>query len=448
MADVVAPAGADEADLYSRLNETQAKPARRLTFNSLIAPIASLRLTVFLFVLAFILVFTGTLAQVHAGIWTVVNTYFRSLIVWMPFQIFFPESVQVGGGFYFPGGWLIGGALLTNLLAAHLVRFKLSWKRSGILLIHAGLVVMMLSEFITGKFAVEGTMTIVQGSTSNYLELHDQNELAIVGPDGHVTTVSDKVLRKPGLIHNDKLPFDIHVDSFLTNSLPPRAMEKGEKNQATTGDGAKLIAIETAPVRGTDPDAGPDVPAVYVTIKDKETGKELGTYLVSQWWSEFWQMFDEPKPQIVEDGGKHYELWLRPVRVYKPYTIQLKKFTHEIFKTTTIHKVFASDVRLVNPETHEERAVEISMNKPLSYNGETFYQQAWLPNDWGTRLQVVRNPGWIMPYLSCAMVSLGMLIHFGLHLSKFLSGRFNELRALNGAPATPATGRADQRRRS
>ena len=49
-------------------------------------------------------------------------------------QIFFGVSpdVYVGGSFPFPGGWLLGGLLLANLLAAHLVRFKLSWKRSGI----------------------------------------------------------------------------------------------------------------------------------------------------------------------------------------------------------------------------------------------------------------------------------------------------------------------------
>ena len=88
------------------------------------------------------------------------------------------------------------------------------------------------------------------------------------------------------------------------------------------------------------------------------------------------------------------------------------------------------------------------MNHPLSYNGETFYQQAFLPLDWGTRLQVVRNPGWIMPYLSCAMVSFGMLIHFGLHLSKFLRIRMNELRAANGRQAELATGLAGQRRRT
>ncbi len=430
MADVVTSASADGADLYSRLTETQPKQwgLWKLLYSSLLS-LASLRLTVFLFVLAFILVFAGTLAQVDAGIFTVVTTYFRTLIVWIPLQIFIPRSIHVGGGFYFPGGWLIGGALLTNLLAAHLVRFKLAWNRSGILLIHAGLIVMMLSEFITGKFAVEGVMTIVQGSASNYLELHDQNELSITGPDGKVVTIPAKQLRTPGPVRDDRLPFDIDVIQFLTNSDPPRPLKKGESNPANAGDGAKLVANEIAPVSGTDPDQGPDVPAVYLALHDKANGKLLGTYLVSEWWSEFWQIFGEPMPQAVTADGKRYELSLRPERVYKPYTIQLKRFTHKIFKLTDIPSVFASDVRLVNPETGEERNIEISMNKPLSYNGETFYQQGFLPDDMGTRLQVVRNPGWIMPYLSCGMVSLGMLIHFGLHLSKFLRTKLRANRA-------------------
>ncbi|HEV8062265.1 MAG TPA: cytochrome c biogenesis protein ResB, partial [Gemmataceae bacterium] len=420
------PDGLDEStdtDLYSALQAGVKKPGGWSLWKTLwqvLAFLASLRLTVFLFVLAFILVFAGTVAQVDAGIWTVVHTYFRTLYVWVPLQVFFFRDFHVPGGFFFPGGWLIGGALLTNLLAAHLVRFKLSWKRSGILLIHAGLVVMMLSEFITGMFAVEGTMTIVQGGASNYLERSDQNELAIIGPDGeHVATISDKLLRKLGTIRDERLPFDVDVERYMINSDQPNPVA-GEPNPATAGDGLQFIAVQLAPVSGADSNQGPDIPAIYVTFKRKGTGESLGTFLVSEWWSEHLQVFGEPRPQIVDDGGKKYEVYLRPARVYKPYSIHLKKFTHELFKLTEIHKIFASNVRLINPETHEEREVEISMNKPLSYRGETFYQQGWLPDDSGTRLQVVRNPGWLMPYISCGMVSIGMLIHFGLHLSKFL----------------------------
>ena len=128
MADVAVPSSSEELtdDDFAPSERTKAKVVSPWSPWKILAFLASLRLTVFLFVLAFILVFTGTLAQVDAGIWTVVHTYFRTLYVWVPLQIFFVRSLHVPGGFFFPGGWLIGGALLTNLLAAHLVRFKLT----------------------------------------------------------------------------------------------------------------------------------------------------------------------------------------------------------------------------------------------------------------------------------------------------------------------------------
>src|SRR5438874_1576787 len=100
--------------------------------------LAPLRLTVVLFALSVVLVFVGTLAQNDLSIWTVVKAYFRSFYVVVPFQVFVrfgqvfldvPPTVSVPGGFPFPGGWTIGAVLLANLTAAHLMRFKLSWKR-------------------------------------------------------------------------------------------------------------------------------------------------------------------------------------------------------------------------------------------------------------------------------------------------------------------------------
>ncbi len=39
----------------------------------------------------------------------------------------------------------------------------------------------------------------------------------------------------------------------------------------------------------------------------------------------------------------------------------------------------------------------------------------------GTVLQVVRNPGWLMPYIACAIGALGLIIHFGAGLLRFLN---------------------------
>src|SRR5439155_23296719 len=168
--------------------------------------------------LSLVLVFCGTLAQVDAGIWTAVNQYFRSAYVWIPFQIFVrfgqtffgvSSSAHLPGSFPFPGGWLIGGLLLANLLAAHTVRFKLNWKRSGILTLHAGLVILMLSELVTGLFAIEGNMTIEEHGSANFIEEPRVTELAIIDSSDPksdaVVVVPDRILRKGGLIRHEAL---------------------------------------------------------------------------------------------------------------------------------------------------------------------------------------------------------------------------------------------------
>ncbi|MFQ5601231.1 MAG: ResB protein required for cytochrome C biosynthesis, partial [Candidatus Krumholzibacteriia bacterium] len=60
-------------------------------------------------------------------------------------------------------------------------------------------------------------------------------------------------------------------------------------------------------------------------------------------------------------------------------------------------------------------------NNPLRYNGETLYQASFKQGDMGTVLQVVRNPGWLLPYIACTLGGLGMLVHFGLHLIRFIN---------------------------
>jgi hypothetical protein len=393
-----------------------------------LGPLASLRLTVFLFVLALILVFAGTLAQIDEGIWTVVNKYFRSAWVWMPLQIFFPRSLKVPGGFPFPGGWLIGGALLVNLVAAHLVRFKLTWRRSGVLVLHAGLIVMMLGELVTGIYAVEGTMTIPTGKAANYLEDHEHPELAVLSPvdakTEDVVVIPKRILRQGGLIRNDLLPFDVEVNRYLVNSDIPEDVKAQSDNPATTGLGREYLAVERPEGNGVNPDQHYDVPSAYVTFKKKGGDESLGTYLVTPWFD----MMSLPAQKLTADG-KTYDIELRFKRRYKPYTVHLLQFTHTDYPGTDIPKEYRSKVRLIDPALQEDREVEIYMNHPLRYRGETFYQAGTIGGerprdpDRGTILQVVRNPGAILPYVSCALVALGMLIHFGMNLIVFLQRR-------------------------
>ena len=76
-----------------------------------------------------------------------------------------------------------------------------------------------------------------------------------------------------------------------------------------------------------------------------------------------------------------------------------------------------------NPNTGENREVNIYMNNPLRYGGETFYQSSFATDESGTVLQVVRNPSWLVPYISCLMVSAGLVVQFMYHLVGFARKR-------------------------
>jgi hypothetical protein len=385
-------------------------------------PLASLKITVVLFALSLVLVFVGTLAQVDAGIWTIVNKYFRSLFVWVPFQIFFPRSIHVGGGFPFPGGWLIGGALLLNLLAAHIVRFKLSWKRAGILLLHAGVVVLLVGELVTGLFSVEARMTIDEGESVGFVEDSRNYELVVIDPSDPkgdvVVSVPASRLKQGETIRDDRLPFTIEVKQYMVNSaldLKPK-----QTAPADAGYGTKVRADARNEVSGTDTKQQSDIPSAYVTFRPKDGGGPIGTYLVSLWFSAAHKV----PPQPVTVGEKSYQVDLRFRREYKPYQLRLIEFRFDRYPGTEIPMNYSSLVRLTDPELGTDRQVLIRMNEPLRYRGDTFYQSSFdEATERATVLQVVRNPGAELPYVSCALVFLGMLMHFGLHLVGFLGRR-------------------------
>lgn len=394
--------------------------------------LASLQLTVVLFGLGILLVFFGTMAQVDFGIWTVVEQYFWSWVVWVPFDLFnkfgqvfmaehFVKGSQWDGHFPLPGGKLLGGAMLVNLLAAHLIRFRVSWKRSGILLIHSGLILLFIGEFVTREYALEERMSINEGAACNFAEDTRVVELAFVDKsdpavDQGVVIPESMLRHAKGRITNPDLPVDVEVLEYMINS----ALESpapGKPNRATAGFGLAKVAVEKPQVSGVDPNQKIDVPAAYVKLFKKGTNEELGTFLVSL------RLYLMDHADSVEVGGKKYDLTLRFKRYYKPYSLYLEKFRFDRYPGTNKAKNYSSEVTLTDPEEGIERKVTIRMNEPLRHRGETFYQSSFNETETGTVLQVVQNPGWLIPYISCVVVTVGMLLHFGIYLTQFLLRR-------------------------
>ncbi len=363
---------------------------------------SSLRLTVVLLALSMMLVFMATLAQTRLGIWEVMSRYIRTFVVWVPIG---ERELPV-----FPGGWLLGGLLLINLIVAHASRFKWSWKKAPLIIIHAGLILLLLSELITGLFARETQMTLDEGAVRSYSEAPRHAELVIVDSSSpehdRVWSVAEKHLSAGKLIEHKTLPFRIKVHQFYRNSrvFSSASFSEASSPRATRGIGANLRVLEQP--RDLTTDGRNTVSAVVELI---EEGGALGLWTVSTAIEE---------PQMFEHKGRNYWIAIRPERSYRPYSVQLIKFTHERHPGTEIPSRFASRVRLINSQKNEDREVIISMNQPLRHAGETLYQASFTNDERTSILQVVRNPGWLLPYLACAMVGAGLILQFISHLAR------------------------------
>jgi hypothetical protein len=405
---------------------------------TILKPLASLQLTVALFALAMFLIFAGTLAQTQMGVFAATERYFRSFYAWIDLQLFIPGRLaQVPGSFPFPGGYTLIALLLANLIAAHSVRFKFRIKRTGIIVTHAGLILLLSSELFTAAFATEGNMRIDEGTYSNYVIRLRDYELAVVdsSPKDHnnTTVIPDSVMlnhlrQQKGPISHPELPFDVEVNQWMENATITRAGggmggQSASENPATKGLGTMLQAQARTPVAGTDAEQKVDQPAAYITLT--RDGEALGTFLVSTLLERVQQ------PQTVEVEGTRYEISLRFERHYlrsapdaEPIEMHLIDFMHEKFTGTDKPKAFKSEIRLVDPRRNEDRKVLIQMNEPLFYAGKTFYQSGFMPDNSGTILQVVDNPAWVLPYVSCTLISGGLVLHFGMSLTSFLRRQF------------------------
>ncbi|MGE9291331.1 MAG: cytochrome c biogenesis protein ResB [Puniceicoccales bacterium] len=374
----------------------------------------SLRLTVVLLGFSMALVFFGTLDQVNYGIHETQQRYFESfLVVWNPLPPF-SDSPFARIGLPLPGGYLLGPLLLINLIAAQAFRFRWNWQKSGILLIHGGLVLLILSEFITDFYAEERQMWLDEGQTKNWAESFMENEIVLIDQtDPSLQTVyaiDADDLRSGQWIDDDRLPVRIFVETYLPNARIRRTgPNENIPPQATHGAAASMgLFAQYAPETFKDNEINADTAIIRIFAGENE----LGSWMISN-------LFDERFPtQTFALGDKTYEIALRFKRSYYPFSITLLDFTHKRYPGTEIPMDFSSRVIVTNPEEGVERESLIYMNHPLRYGGNTFYQASFANQDTSSMLQVVKNPGWTLPYISVTLVGIGLVVQFTLGLTR------------------------------
>ena len=398
--------------------------------------IASLRLTVACLIAGILLVFFGTIAQVDLGLWEVQRKYFQSVLVfWNPRG----SGLQIP---VFPGGYLLGWILVTNLIAAHWVRFKISRKSFGIVLTHLGVLLLLVGQFVTELVQVESALRLEEGESASYSESVRQTELAIVestGDEERVVVIPDSVLARKGEVRHPDLPFRILIKEWHENS-EPRLIESAGPGSATSTHSNPLAFDPRPPTRRMDE---ANMPAARIAIVADagwpEKQFDLSVFLGNRQardsilrWARSSLGYDigerlQNAHQLIHNG-REFSFSLRPTRFYKvsgkgakPCVITLLDFRHDKYEGTSTPKNFSSRIRLSDPNTGQSREALISMNTPFRFGGETYYQGSFDPrNENVSILHVVRNPVWLSPYLACVLVGLGLSIHFVTRLLSFV----------------------------
>ena len=217
--------------------------------------LSSLRLTIWLLGFSVALVFLGSIAQAPEGLWNAQVRWFKTLVVirragddwWVP-----P---------IFPGGHLLGGLLLINLLSAHFKRFQFNFQKFGIQLTHFGIIVLLIGQLITDKTAVESFMQFQEGEKRNYTEHHRDAELVFLrdkdADTDEVVSFPESIVHAKGELKHEKLPFTVRVLDYGVNGevLSLDALPKAAENvkRALTTLDAKFSTVEVlVPVAEAD----------------------------------------------------------------------------------------------------------------------------------------------------------------------------------------------------
>lgn len=429
---------------------------------------SSLRLTVVLLAFAIILVWVGTVAQADEGLYQAQTRYFKTWVV-------------VGANMFghhipliLPGGYFLGSVLLVNLIAAHISRFQFTWKKLGIHVAHSGIILLLVGQLTTDLLSRETMLRFSEGETKNYSESVNNYELTFTtdagGGEDQIISVPGRLLAKGGEIKSSQLPFTIRVNKYFANSTPSFRAPMAQNGPPLTTNGVAEHFDFSAALEGKSMESR-NIPTAVIEIVGPNGS--LGDWIVSDWMGEegliaevrgFYAGMNKEiagkiagylaEPQAVQVAGKRFAFVVRPERVYRPASLTLLKFTHAVYAGTItsenpegVPKDFRSRVRIDNPKTGEHREVEIFMNTPLRYQGETFYQASFDKSDPRVSvLQVVHNPGWLTPYIGCVMVALGLVIQFMSHLTKFISKRAPSGKTGGPSPKPVKTAHSEKRR--
>ncbi|MCA8969688.1 MAG: cytochrome c biogenesis protein ResB [Planctomycetes bacterium] len=369
----------------------------------------------------------GTLNQQYEGLFQSQGRYFES---W-----FYVERNLVPYlGIPLPGGMLLMILLMINLVVGGLLRMRKGASTIGILITHCGILLLLLAGVVKFFGSTEGSLLLWPGdqgssfSSFYYWEVDVLQELdggkqrRFEIPHEDIVDLHDGKSRR---FESGSWPFALVLDRFAQNAEV--AMAGGDDSGIP---GVSIGSLRLAPGE-RNPEEELNQAGMRVRVQNA-SGSTIGESLL-------WGAMDYP--YVFEVEGKKFGVRLQRKRVELPFTVRLDEFHHEVYPNTTRPKVFASDVTVLS-RGGETRTAKIEMNQPLRRDGFILFQSSYGPKGAGPNdrkfsvFQVVSNPSDHWPLIACIVIAIGLLLHFGSKLFRWMRAERKRVLHTNAVVAT------------
>jgi|GEM_PF-483184 len=330
--------------------------------------------------------------------------------------------------------WQLTQATAAGLvcLVASVLLFR---RKGGIVLLHIGLAGLMGNELYVSLTNEETQMQIAEGQTVTVASDIRETEVVVIDQsndefDKFIRLPADQFLKTTGgdevryqAVSHEDLPFTVEVLKYFENANLVRQRPALDSGIQTNGLLKRWVAIDANSANGVSTDQAVDLAAAYVRVVEKGTMKDLGTFLLSQIG------YQQETIDTIEVDGKPYQIGLRFKADYKPYALTLKDVQAKMYPGTQTAKWYSSDFVLDDKVANTKSEQRVFMNNPLRYAGETFYQTGYAKDGLGreiSTIQIVKNRGWMIPYVCCMFVVIGLVAQFGTSLLSFLERKQKE----------------------
>ncbi len=267
---------------------------------------------------------------------------------------------------------------------------------------------LFISSFVTFHFSVDGQMTVAEDQTKSTFQSYHEWELVVTKKDASADTETIypvALLKTETSLEHASFPFKINIKQTHRNAQVQKI------GHTTPKDAYAVNEYHISPLP-LEKDNERNVPCMAISIDSSEGEKDII----------IWGMTSPIHAEPITIKGETYTLTLRKKLWTVPFAITLNKIVKDDYPGTMMARAYRSTI--VKHEGNSSFTHEIYMNHPLRHKGYTFFQSGYTDDPNTNRkfstFAVVKNPTDRWPEFACYILSIGMLLHFGITFFNFL----------------------------